>query len=863
MASNRVITNDAEEVDARATSVGLADPDSAAQQDAFVCTHCGLAVPAGLVEAGAERQFCCGGCRAAYEIIHGCGLDYFYRFRKAVNGQSSPVRSSGRRYAQFDDPSFRRLYCTVRSDGLVQAVLCLENVHCAACVWMLEKLPQIVPGVIEARANLSGSLLTLSWVDGQVNLSRIAQVLETMGYPAHPARHRRDREARLREDRRFLVRVGIAAVCMANVMVLSFALYGGRYNGIEEEYANLFRWVSAGFGLVSLAWPGSVFFRSAVTSLRTRTPHVDLPIALALGVGGLAGFVNVITGRGEVYFDSLTMLVFLLLVSRWIHLRHRRAAGDSLELLFALTPTSARLVTREGVREVAIESVQVGEVVEVRAGESMPIDGVVAQGISMIDQSLLTGESRPVQVAEGEPVAAGTVNVQATLRIQALATGAQTRVGQLMALMAEAASQRAPIVQWADRIAGRFVVVVLILAAANYAAWSYLQPAAALDHTVALLVVTCPCALALATPLGLAIAIGRAARRSMLIKNGAAIEALARPHGTLLLDKTGTITAGCMELIAWQGDESVRPLLARIERESTHPVARALSADAVEGEASRVQSYSNGIDGYVGAVHIQAGSGEFLADRGIVIPPDFVELQRRMAEEGLTPVLVARDGHVVATAGLGDPVRSDAAQAIAALRDMGWQVRILSGDHPRVVHAVARQVGVAPGDVRGGAAPEDKLAFVRAAVGAGPVVMVGDGVNDAAAMAGADVGVAVHGGAEASLAAADVYISRPGMQPLVELVRSAQRTMFAIRCSFGLSLVYNVAAAGLAMIGWIHPLLAAVLMPVSSITVLTIVWAQRGFGHEHVGNLSPGSVGGAAGDRGGHRLWLGRARRAV
>ncbi|MCY2986736.1 MAG: heavy metal translocating P-type ATPase metal-binding domain-containing protein, partial [Planctomycetota bacterium] len=558
------------------TSTSAAAPASGLAADGR-CTHCGLPVPRGLLDATRAEQFCCAGCRAVYAMLQGCGLERFYRLRDATDAEPEPARTTDRQYREFDDPVFRNLYCQPTGDGLQTCELYLEGVHCAACVWLVEKLPRVAPGVVEARLDLRRSLVRICWVDSQISLARIARTLDSLGYPPHPAKDAQARTRRKQEDQRFLIRIGVAAACMGNVMTLAFALYGGVFTGIEAQYSQLFRWTSMVFGLIALAGPGNLFLRGAWAALRTRTAHLDVPIALGLTAGGLAGTANAIAGRGEIYFDSLTMLVFLLLVGRWIQRRQQRWANDALELLFSLTPTAARRVAADGVREVPIEAIGPGDLVEVRAGDAIPTDGVVVAGQSTVDQSLLTGESRPMLVLPEDRVQAGTVNLGARLLVRVEAVGDQTRVGKLVRLVEECSRNRAPLVQFADRVAGRFVVVVLALSAITLGLWLWREPARAIDHAVALLIVTCPCALGLSTPLAVSVALGRAARRRILIKGGAALERLAQ-RGTIVLDKTGTLTAGRTTVVSWFGDDGAKPLVVALETHSAHPLARALVA---------------------------------------------------------------------------------------------------------------------------------------------------------------------------------------------------------------------------------------------------------------------------------------------
>ena len=662
----------------------------------------------------------------------------------------------------------------------------------------------------------------------------MARALDSLGYTPHPGRDGETRAMRRREDRTFLIRIGVAGAAAGNVMVLAFALYGGLFSGIEAEFAGYFRWMSMLLGVLSLAWPGSVFFRGAWAALRTRTAHLDLPIALGLAAGGVMGTINTLRGAGEVYFDSLTVLVFLLLVGRWIQRQQQRWAADAVQLLYTLTPAFARRIEVEGgpAREVPLEAVARGDLLEVRAGDTIPVDGIVEHGTSRVDQALLTGEPRPAAVSAGSRVAAGTLNLAAALHVRASATGADTRVGRLMALVEQSSRRRTPIVQFADGLAGRFTIALIALATLTLGVWLWLDPGQAAEHTAALLIVACPCALGLATPLAVAVAIGRAARQGILIKGGDPLETLSR-RGLVLFDKTGTLTQGRACLVRWVGDATAQPLVAALEAHSSHPIAEALCA--AFGEESPLpttdvmHASGAGVEGLVAGRRVRVGSIEYVPEPARAACDWLNEAVAQCVADGLTPVVVCVDGTVAALAAVGDAVRPDAREAIAALRARGWRVGILSGDHPQVVEAVARQVGIDPRSAHGHVSPEAKLAAVENARRAGPVVMVGDGVNDAAALSAASVGIAVQGGAEASLAAAHVYLNQAGLGPVVALLGASRRTFRAIRRCLATSLTYNAVGALLAITGVINPLIAAVLMPLSSFTVLSIALGARTF----------------------------------
>jgi heavy metal translocating P-type ATPase len=890
-----------------ASFAGAAPPVVAAVE----CAHCGLPVPPGQIDEGAARQFCCAGCRTVHAVIHEHGLERYYALRASAGGAGAPARSSGRSYAELDDPGFLSRACRPAAGGLLSTELYLEDAHCSACVWLVERLPRLLPGVVEVRLDLPHAQALVVWDPAAVPLSAVAARLDSLGYPPHPCRGLDARAMRRREDRAMLARIGLAGAVAGNVMVIAFALYGGMLDSMEPQFAALFRWASLVIALPAVIWGGGVFFKGAWAGLRAGTLGMDLPISLGLLAGFLDGAVNTARGGGEVYFDSVTVLIFLLLVGRYLERRQQRAAADATELAAALAPSRARLLEGAEAREVPLEALVPGALVEVRAGDLVPADGVIVSGRSSLDVSLLSGESRPIAVKEGDRVDAGTLNLAARLTARVERTGEETRVGRLMKLVEEHARRRAPIVQLADRISGYFVAAVLALAALTLALWLWLDPAHAIDHAVALLIVTCPCALGLATPLAVSAAVGQAARAGLLIKGADVLEKLSRP-GRLWLDKTGTLTAGRAALVAWAGDETVKPLVAAAESHSAHPLARALvaafkssqtlpsgqdcagkagartasivthgpSPDGLRGEpAPRTsegsaplrtlpsgqdcggeggaptppiapgEGFSDGLSGGPAATdgieiretqgagieasverrRLVVGSPDFVAARVGEIPATLRRSLDLFTADGLTPVVIAVDGTAVAAAGVGDPLRDDAAPALARMRALGWRLGLLSGDHPEVVSAVGRRLGLDPSECRGGVAPEEKLRLVAAGAAEGSVVMVGDGVNDAAALAAASVGIAVHGGAEAALAAAQVFVTLPGVARVAELLDGARRTMRVVKRNLAISLVYNVAGVSLAMAGLLNPLVAAVLMPVSSLTVIMSSYRTRTF----------------------------------
>jgi len=784
------------------------------------CAHCGLPVPRAREAPAGDPAFCCDGCAAVHAILAEHGLMRYYALAREAGGRL-PARVTGRPHEELDDPAFAARSCTPLPAGLMATDLYLEGVHCAACVWLVEKVPSLVPGAIDVRLDLPRSRARVVWDPSAAKLSDVAVALDRLGYPVHPYRGGRAADARRRENRELIVKLGVAGAVAGNVMAIAFGLYGGLLHGIEPEYLLLFRWTSLIVAAPSVFWCGGTFFRGAWAALRAGTLSMDVPIAIGLLAGYGQGAVNTIRATGEVYFDVVTALVFLLLAGRYLLKRREGTAVEAAELLSSLSPSSARLLVDGEPHEVPLEALVPGMRVAVLTGETFPADGRVVDGRSSVDLSLLTGESRPVEVGAGDSVHAGTVNVGGRLEVVIESTGEETRVGRLMRLVEESAKRRAPIAQLADRIAGRFVAAVLALSAITFAIWWHVDPQLAFDHAIALLIVTCPCALGLATPLAISAAIGRAARAGFLVRGADVIEALSR-GGRMILDKTGTLTRGELSVVAYWGSERARSFAAAAEAHSSHPVGRALATASppAMGPVEIRETPGGGLEGRVGRHAVVVGSPSFLAGRYPTWPPPVRERVEAWSAEGLTPVVVALDGAVCGVFGLGDPLQDGARATLLALRASGFSTSILSGDHPRVVAAVAHALDVPPHDAEGGVTAEGKVAAVVDAKRSSLTFMVGDGVNDAAALAAADVGIAVHGGAEAAMAVADVFVARPGVGRLVELVEGSRKTMGVVRRNLLFSLLYNAVAIGLAMTGVLNPLVAAILMPLSSLTVI-------------------------------------------
>ena len=800
------------------------------------CAHCGLPVGRRPAHAASGEPCCCTGCAVVRDALAAAGLGATYdRLREIAPGARGvrPQSPEALALAELDRPAFVEALATTAS-GAREADLFVDGVHCAACVWLVERLPFEVEGVASARLDLPRARLTLAFDPEAVRLSEVARWLARFGYAVRPSRPQAGTASGA--EKALLVRVGVAWALAGNIMLVAFALYSG-LDGAGGGLESAARWVSLALAVPAVGYGAAPFFRRAWASARAawrarsvRHLHLDTPIALGIAVGAGQSAWATVTGRGEVWFDSVAVLIAALLTARWLQLRSRRLAGEASERLLALVPRVARRVTGDSVEVVEVDDLAVGDVVEVPAGEVLPVDGVVVQGASRLDRAALTGEARPEPVSPGDAAEAGTTNLAAPLRVRATAVGQATRVGRLLAWVERGDAQRAPVVLWADRIGGVFVLAVLALAALTAGLWLWLDPAQLPAHLTALLVITCPCAIGMATPLALAVASGRAARAGIFVKSEGAVQRLTQIDA-VVLDKTGTLTEGRMELAEWLGSEAALDLASALDAHATHPVADALvrargvsddPVQAVEAVAGQ------GVRGIVGGVVVAVGRADWVEAGSAPLPPRWRAALDAWAEAGQTPVAVAVGGAPAAVLAVGDRLRPEAAGLVARFQREGKTVHLLSGDHPATVAAVARRLGIE--GARGGVSPEAKRDAVAALQTLGrAVLMVGDGVNDAAALRQSDVGAAVGGGTTAALVAADLFLTRRGLAPLADAIDGAGDAMRTVRRLLAVSLAYNVLGAAAAVAGLVTPLVAAAAMPVSSLAVVGLALLQPSF----------------------------------
>ncbi|MGJ7456480.1 heavy metal translocating P-type ATPase [Halomonas sp. RA08-2] len=786
------------------------------------CYHCGSRVPPGATWSitldDLRRPLCCPGCEAVAHAIVDGGLESYYRFRTELPERPDERESvRAETWAVFDDPGLQDRFVHAEADdsGRVHATLAVDGITCAACAWLIEHRLNALAGVGSSAVNLTHHRVRVSWDPETVKLSRILAEMAAIGYQAQPYEPD-EAQVRLQHEERMNVRrLIIAAVGMAQVMMFSIPIYVAGPEGISEDFLALFHWLSFALTTPVVFFSAAPFFRNALRDLRTRVLGMDVPVSLAIGFAYTASGYAVVTGKGEVYFDSAAMFTFFLLFGRYVEARARRRSGHSGNAMAGALPLSAIRLTEAGEERILPAGELIaGDRVLVKPGHGVPADGVIEDGESSLDESMLTGEYLPVTRRLGETVTGGSQNIESPLVVRVTHAGHDARVAGIVDLTDRAFASRPRLAQMAARMAHLFVLRLLVVTAVVTLAWWFIDPARMPWIMLSVLVVTCPCALALATPTALTAGHGQLRRRGVLVTRADAIESLSQLD-RVILDKTGTLTSGQMTLVESRplgglDAERARTLAAALEARSEHPIARAFHPYRLATvRASEVASRTGqGLEGILGERRWRLGKPEFAAPEHALEAPG----------EGQW-LLLAEEGEPRAWFALQDRVRDDAANTVAALKALGLEVELLSGDTPAAAGDLARRLEIPTW--RGGASPEDKLARIRECQAVGETVaMVGDGINDIPVLAGADVAIAMNGATDLARTSADAILLSPRLSRIVEAIEISRATRRVMRQNMNWSVCYNFTAMPIAAMGFVPPWLAAMGMSASSLVVV-------------------------------------------
>jgi Cu+-exporting ATPase len=780
------------------------------------CDHCHLEFDDSVMIHDGEHRFCCKGCQGVFHLLGDEGLDGFYD--KVGETKLAPPTEQFEDSSNFDSPAFYERFVKTNDEGFQEVSLIIEGIHCAACVWLNEKALHKMEGVVDVHINFTTNKAQISWADDVVKLSAIIDMIRAIGYNAFPY-DPSIQEARANKERKdYYLRMAVAGFALMNMMSISFAQYHGYFSGIDEDIVtilNVGEWVLA---TPVLFYSGWVFFRGAYYGMRNRIVNMDLLVATGAVLTYFYSIYITLLRLGEAYFDSVTMIITFVLLGKFLEVLSKKSAADTLDVVSKHVPSEVKVVQGDEVASVSVHEVKIGDVVMLHSGEKAALDGTVVHGEGNLDESSLTGESVPIFKTKGDAIISGTVSIDASLRYEVTKDFAHSTLSNLVAMLENSMSKKPRIEQLANRLSEYFSSVILLFSLITFLVWWWWWPHdfnTAFMVGISVIIIACPCALALATPVATLVGLGLGAKRGILFKEAAQLETMANAT-TVVFDKTGTLTHGKPEVVnvQWLQDADHEVIYA-LAMGSKHPVAKGVAA-YLHTEGMRVialedqkQIAARGIVArYKGSVYC-GGNRRFMEEQGIpceVNTPD-------------TAFYVAVDEGLIALFELKDQPKEDAKGVIRLLNERGVKTIMLTGDHAEAAANVARSVGIEA--YQSELTPAEKEAYIVELQNRGEkVIMVGDGVNDILALARADIGIAMGNGSDIAIDVSDVVLMHDSLTSLEEAFRIAYTTFTLIKQNLGLSLLYNAITIPLAMAGYIIPLVAAVSMSISSLLVV-------------------------------------------
>jgi Cu2+-exporting ATPase len=787
------------------------------------CYHCGEPVPDGLSISArvgdTDHPMCCVGCKAVAEFIDSSGLNAFYKYRDRPDTELNltPEESD---WLRFDSDDLLNRY-VFSDDGRAEATLDIGGMYCSACVWLFDNALRNMPGIDKVDVNPATRRAVVRWQVGALKFSELLGAISRVGFKPSPVAAGESAARSDDEYKRALKRLIVAAAAGMQVMMFAVALYAGDYFGIEGNIEKFLRTISLLVTIPIIFYSARPFFTGAWRGIRARSPGMDLPVSIAIGAAFVASTWATWVDQGEIYFDSVAMFVFFLSATRFLEMRARHRSDDHALALAQLLPDTATRVVDDEPETVLLDQLRPGDAISIRPGDVFPADGMIVAGELSVDESMLTGESMPVQRAPGDEVCAGAIVRRGNATLRVTHTGASTSLAEIGRMLERAKADRPPIALLADRVASRFVVGVLLTTAVAATTWYYLDPGRVFEVALATLVVTCPCALALATPAAIAAATARLARSGFLLVRSRILEVLNRAQ-VIVFDKTGTLTEGRPVVqethILGSGAPAADELLAitaAIETASEHVLARAFALFYSPGKykvEDPLVINGHGVEATVNGERYRVGCEEFVAALS--------EDERDFSlDSPHTAVFVGDETSVLARFEIGDELRADAGAAIEALRSAGFRLIIASGDRPTAVEQTAAALGIE--EWHAGLSPSAKLELVRKLRDQEQaVVMVGDGINDAPVLAAADASIALDAGTALARASADAVSLGTRLGAIVTATRVAASTRRIIRQNIAWAIAYNVTAVPLAVTGMLAPWMAAIGMSLSSLVVV-------------------------------------------
>ncbi len=810
------------------------------------CFHCGLPVSEGLLKDrqippvldvdGKQRVFCCYGCQAVCKAIVDAGLDDYYRHRTddAVTANQPVIPDFLERVSLFDRPEIQQGFVTRQENGS-EAFLLLENIRCPACLWLNEKKLRSLPGVIDVHIDDISQRARVRWDPDVIRLSQILTAITDIGYIAHPydaSRSEQLQKLRRRRSTEKLIFAGAIGMLVMNFSLANYFMAESEQGGGLPLWISIGRWTSVVLVILLMAYSGQEFFAGAWGDLRNRRLGMDIPIVLGLFFAFTGSLYTTISGHGEVYFDSIAMFIFFLLLARRYELGGKLRAADHLDRLARITPKSALRIDEDGTRHnAAVEELLPGDLIRLVPGETLPVDGTVSSGSSSFDESLITGEPHPVFRQHGDHVVAGSVNGEQPVVIRVTRTMQASTLSEIQQLVEHGLEQRPHYAQLAQHVAGWFIFVILIIAAATAAYWLTVEPANWLPSVIAVLIVTCPCALALATPVALAVSAGRFMEIGVLPLRMQALDDLAKSD-FFVFDKTGTLTTGrpVLSVVHTLGEFDRKQCLryaSALSADSEHPLAKALRLNEPDPGLVTVMKKNvpgSGVMAKIDDMQWALGKPSFTVEafamQATELSPDTLSLAEEHQSNGQLVSLLANSHGIQAMLIFDDPLRSGVQEMLTGLTNTGvTNFAVLSGDSSRSVSRLCHQLDIR--DCVGDMSPQDKLSWTKNRQQQGfRIVMFGDGINDAPTLATADVSLSFTGATDLANISSDFLILGDDAGVLVDARKLARKTRRNIIQNLIWAAAYNLIAVPFAAAGYIPPWGAAIGMSVSSLIVV-------------------------------------------
>jgi Cu+-exporting ATPase len=767
-------------------------------------------------EDGKKLYFCCKGCEGVYTLLNSQGLDSFYD--KLGSNKLEPAKVDLSDLDRFDSEGFSKKYVRQSEDGFSEVSLIIEGIHCSACVWLNEKVLHQSEGVLEASINYTNNKAKVIWDSDVISLSKIVEIIRAIGYNAYvyDPKVQEEKALKLRNDYYSRILVGIFATM--NIMWIAIAQYTGFFTGMDKSHKNILNIAEFILAAPTLFYSGWIFFRGAYYGLKNRFINMDLLVSAGASLAFLYSVYAMVTQRGEVYFDSVVMIITFVLVGKYLEILSKKRAVDTLDKIVGTMPTEVMVISGDNKELKAVDAVEVGDLIVVKAGEKIVVDGTITKGSALVDMSFLTGESEAILKGVGEEIVSGSIVIDSQIVYKATKAANDSMLNTINELLSDAIVKKPKIEQLANQVSGYFSIAILTIAIVTFIGWMYANVGFenSLITAISVIVIACPCALGLATPMATLVGISRLAKDGILFKEASKLETMAKAT-TLVLDKTGTITEGNPRVVKKEiFKEFDMSLLYTLAKSSNHPISKAIASyikdeySVKELELEEIKEIqAKGVSAKFDTNELLGGNLELLKSNGI----DF------SINSANSLYLFAINGEVVGYFELKDVVKSGAKEFIDTIKSSGLSVVMLTGDREEAAKEVAKEVGISK--VKANLLPQDKANYIDTLHNSGEVViMVGDGINDSIALAKSDIAIAMGSGADVALEVSDVVLLNNKLQSLQKAFLISKRVYRAIKENLGFSLVYNIVVIPLAVLGFVNPLFAALAMSLSSLVVV-------------------------------------------